>query len=89
MEPKFVAESNRIESTLFSQNRPPQTSAVAHGTVIDGLISKGKMRYSTSRFGKTNEYFGTKLDRRDNVGKIYKLTKLGAHLLRNGASTWW
>jgi len=29
------------------------------------------MRFSTSRPGKTNEYFGTKLGRRDDVGKIY------------------
>jgi len=26
---------------------------------------------------KTNEYFVTKLGRRDNVGKIYKITKFG------------
>jgi len=30
------------------------------------------MRFSTSRPGKNNEYFVTKLGRRDNVGKIYK-----------------
>jgi len=41
------------------------------------------------RPGKTNEYFGTKLGRRDYVGKIYKLAKFGADRLRNGASTWW
>jgi len=35
------------------------------------------MRFSTSRPGKTNEYFVTKLGRRDYVGKIYKLTKFG------------
>jgi len=27
--------------------------------------------------------------RRDNIGKIYKLTKFGADWLRNGASKWW
>jgi len=53
------------------------------------LLSKGKMLFSTSRPGKTNEYYGNKLGRRDNVDKIYKLTKFGADRLRNGASTWW
>jgi len=47
------------------------------------------MRFSTSRPGKTNEYFETKLGRRDYVGKIYKRTKFGADRLWNGASTWW
>jgi len=56
---------------------------------IGRLLSKGKMRFSTSRHEKTNEYFGNKLGRRDNVGEIYKLTKFGADRLRNGASTWW
>jgi len=56
---------------------------------IGRLISKGMMRFSTSWPGKTNEYFGTKLGRRDYVGKIYKLTKFGADRSRNGASTWW
>jgi len=54
---------------------------------IGRSISKGKRRFSTSRPGKTNEYFGSKLGRRDYVGKIY--TKFGADRLRNGASTWW
>jgi len=39
------------------------------------------MRFLTSRPGKTNEYFGTKLGKRDYVGKIYKLTKFGADRL--------
>jgi len=57
---------------------------------IGPLLSIGKMRLSTSRRGKTNEYFVTKLGRRDSVGKIYKLTKFGEDRLRNGASTlWW
>jgi len=41
-----------------------QASAVAHGTVIGPigrLITKRKMRFSTSRPGKTNEYFETEL----------------------------
>jgi len=54
---------------------------------IGRLISKGKMRFSTSRPGKTNEYFGTKLGGRDYVDKIQNLTKFGADQLRNGAST--
>jgi len=49
----------------------------------------GKMQFSTSQPGKTNEYFVTKLDRRDYVGVIYKLTKFGEDRLRNGFSTWW
>jgi len=53
------------------------------------LIYKGKMRFSTSRYGKANDYFGTKLGRRDYVGKIYKPTKYGENRLRNSASTWW
>jgi len=48
------------------------------------FLSKGIMRFSTSQPGKTNEYVGTKLGRRDKVGKIYKLTKFGADRLRNG-----
>jgi len=44
--------------------------------------------FSTSGPGKTNEYLGSKLGRRDNVGTIYKVTKFGADQLRNGASTW-
>jgi len=56
---------------------------------IGPLISIWKMRFSTSRPGKTDEYFVTKLGRRDNVGKIYKLTNVGEDRLRNGASTWW
>jgi len=55
---------------------------------IGRLISKGKMRFFTSQPGKTLEYFETKLSTRDNVGKIYKLTKFCADQLRNGASTW-
>jgi len=47
------------------------------------------MRFSTSRPEKTNEYFATKLGRRDNVGKTYKLTKVSADRLPNGASMWW
>jgi len=47
------------------------------------------MRFSTSRPGKTNAQFGTKLGRRDYVGQFYKLTKFGADRLRNSASTWW
>jgi len=38
---------------------------------------------------KTYEYFGTKLVKREYLGKIYKLTKYGAEWLQNGASTWW
>jgi len=38
---------------------------------IGCLLFKGKMLFSTSRPGKINEYFGTKLARRDIVGKIY------------------
>jgi len=38
---------------------------------IGPLFSIGKMRFSTSRPGKTNEYFVTKLGRCDYVGKIY------------------
>jgi len=56
---------------------------------IGPLLSIGKMRFSTSRPGITNEYFVTKLGRCDCVGKIYKLTKFGEDRLRNGASTWW
>jgi len=56
---------------------------------IGRLISKGKMHFLNSRPGKTNEYFETKLSRRDYVGEIYKLTKYGADRLWNGASTWW
>jgi len=56
---------------------------------IGRLISRGKMRFSTSLHGKNNEYFKTKLGRRDDVGKIYKLTKFGTDRLRNGASTRW
>jgi len=41
---------------------------------IGRLLSKGKMLLTTPRPGKTNEHFGTKLGRRDYVGKIYKLT---------------
>jgi len=55
---------------------------------IGRLLSKGKMLFSTSRPGQTNEYFGTKLDRRDYLGKIYKFIKFGADQLRNAASTW-
>jgi len=47
---------------------------------------EGKMHFSTSRPGKTNEYFATELGRRYYVSKIYKL---GADRLWNGASTWW
>jgi len=47
------------------QHTESQASTVAHGTVEGRLISKGKMRVSTSGPGKTNEYFGTKLGRRD------------------------
>jgi len=47
------------------------------------------MRFSTSRPGKTNKYFGTKLGRRDFIGKIYKLTKFGEDRLWDSASTWW
>jgi len=65
-----------------------QASAVAHDTVIWAFY-KGKMLLFTWRPGNTNEYFGTKLDRRDYVGKINKLTKFSADWLRNGASTWW
>jgi len=54
---------------------------------IGRLLSKGKMSFSTFRPGKTNEYFGIKLGRRDYVGKIYKLTQFGADRLWNGAST--
>jgi len=32
---------------------------------IGRLLSKGKMHFTTSRPGKTNEYFGTKLGRRN------------------------
>jgi len=53
------------------------------------LLSIGKMRFSTSRPGKNNQCFVTKLGWRDNVGKIYKLTKFGKDRLRNNASTWW
>jgi len=53
---------------------------------IGRLLSKGKLLFHLSAW-KTNEYFGTKLGRRDYVGKIYKLTKFGADQLRNGAST--
>jgi len=67
-----------------------QASAVAHGTVnIGHMLSIGKMRFSTTRPGKTNKYFVTKLGRRGNVDKIYKLTKCGEDRLRNGASKWW
>jgi len=52
------------------------------------LLSIGKMRFSTSRPGKTNEYFVTKRGRRDNVGKIYKrnLVQIGCEMapLRGG-----
>jgi len=58
-----------------------QSSAVALGTAVGRLISKGKMRFSTSRPRKTNAYFGTELGRRDDVGEIYKLTKVGADRL--------
>jgi len=44
---------------------------------IGPFLSIGKMRFSTSRPGKTNTYFVTKLGRRNNVGKIYKLNKFG------------
>jgi len=71
-----------------SRNITSQRGSAWH-CYIGRLISKGKMRFSTSRPGKTNEYFGTKLFRRDDVGKIYKLTKFGADRLPNGASTWW
>jgi len=57
--------------------------------LLGRLLSIGKMRFSTSRPGKTNEYFVTKRGRRDYVEKIYKLTKFGEDRLRNGASTWW
>jgi len=53
------------------------------------VLSIGKMRFSTSRPGKTNEYFITILVRRNYVGKINKLTTFGGDQLRNGASTWW
>jgi len=56
---------------------------------IGRLISRGKMRFSTSRPGKTNHYFATKLGRRDHFDKIYKLAKFDADWLRNGTSTWW
>jgi len=65
-----------------------QRSSAWH-SYIGRLLSKGKMRFSTSRPGKTNEYFRTKLGWRDHVGKIYKLIKFGADWLRNGSSTWW
>jgi len=52
-------------------------------------LSNRKMLYSTSRSAKTNEYFETKLGRRDYVGKIYKLTKFGVDRWRNGAFMWW
>jgi len=55
---------------------------------IGHALSMGKMRFSTSRCGKINEYFVTKLGRRDYVGEIYKLIKFGENRLRNGASTW-
>jgi len=62
----------------------------AHGTVIiDRLVSKEKMRFLTSRPGKTNKYLETKVGRRDYVGKIYQHTKFGEDRLRLGASTWW
>jgi len=67
-----------------------QRGSAWHCYIIGRLISKGKMRFSTFRLGKTNEYFGAKLGRRDYdyVSKIYKLTKFVADQLRNGASTW-
>jgi len=51
---------------------------------IGRLLSIGKMQFSTSWSGNTNEYFVTKLGRRNYVGKIYKLTKFGKDWLRNG-----
>jgi len=56
---------------------------------IGPLLSLGKMQFSTSRLGETNEYFLTKLGRRDYVSEIYKLTEFGEDRFRNGASTWW
>jgi len=50
---------------------------------IGRWLYKGKMLFSSSRPGKANEYFGTKLFRLDYVDKIYKLTKFGADRLRN------
>jgi len=55
---------------------------------IGHMFSIGKIRFSTSRPGKTNEYFVTKPGRRDYIGKIYKLTQFGEDRSRNGASTW-
>jgi len=58
---------------------------IAWHCYIGRWFSKGKMLFSPLGPEKTNEYFGTKLGRRDHVGKIYKLTKVGADRLRNGA----
>jgi len=38
---------------------------------IGRLLSKGKMLFSISQPEKTNKYFGTKLARRDYVGKVF------------------
>jgi len=67
---------------------PSQASAVARGTVVTyrPLDFYGEYIFFTARPGKTNEYFATKLERRYDVGEIYKF---GADRLRNGASTWW
>jgi len=78
-----VQDASERTVCMFSQ-----ASAVPHGTVIGRLLSKLKMHFSTSRPGKTNEYFETKLGRRDYVGKIYKLTKFAADRLRNDSATW-
>jgi len=50
---------------------------------------KGKC-FSPSRPGKTNKYFGTKLGKRDYLGKIYKLTKskCGADRIRIMTILW-
>jgi len=55
-------------------------------------VTENKTNYSQTLATSDHliiEYFGTKLGRRDYVGKIYKRSKFGADRLRNGAATWW
>jgi len=92
---ELLSSSKKLNSAILKRNiltLPPISVKI-------GEMKKTKWRMPPSwnlvlhyfwlRPDKTNEYFEIKLGRRDNVGKIYKLTELGSDLLRNSASTWW
>jgi len=64
----FLSE---LDST-HSRRHQSQASAVAHGTVIyiGRLISKGKMRYSTYRPGKTGVIMSVRSTNSPNLAQI-------------------